>query len=133
MLLATLARIAIVGLVPTVAFAQAVPDSFPVGEFEIGLTVVGFGREDIVSIKTFPLDHLHAVQVDLSPRLDGAFAAATRGKIGYQATLRVCGRHVFTARLSAELATAEVLFTSGEAQTAAAAVDLIRDPPCADL
>jgi hypothetical protein len=117
----------------SVGHGQAVPEFFPFGEFEVGLDVIGFGQDDILSVERFMLDDLHAVKVTLSPQLDTAFAAATRGKVGYQMTMRVCGHAVTMAVLQAELNVATVVITTGDAAKAEAAYDLLRRPPCSDL
>jgi hypothetical protein len=116
----------------SVGHGQAVPEVFPFGEYEVGLDVIGFGQDDILSVERFMLDDLHAVQITLSPQLDAPFAAATRGKVGYQMTMRVCGRAVTMARIQAELNVATVIITTGDATEAEAAYDLLRRPPCSD-
>ena len=129
----TLALLAAAGALPAAACAQAVPGTLAFSEIEIGLVALRFDRDDVLSVETFPLDGLYALELRLSPDMAPGIAALTNGKIGYEVTLRVCGLTAIEARLQHELVEPVVLFTSGAVSEIAAAADLLHNPPCADL
>jgi hypothetical protein len=124
---------ALIGLGPAAGAAQAVPDSFAFGEFEIGLSVVSFDRKDIVRVEMFRVNGLDALTIQLAPDLDAAFAEATRGKAGYESILRICGKTVMYSRLETELTVAALLFPSRDPKVVQAAFELFKNPPCAEL
>jgi hypothetical protein len=113
--------------------AQAVPDAFAFGEFEVSLAVVSFDRADILALEVLEINGQPALAIRLAGHLDAAFAEATRGKTGYETLLRICGRTVMHSRLSAELTVADLLYPGLDAGQLDAALELLRNPPCSEV
>ena len=112
------------------ALSQAVPKVFPIGEIEIGLTVLPFSPADILTVEELDLEGHPAVNLHLSPRLDPLIAEATRDRIGHTVRINLCGRRMIMARIQEELVAAAFLVTFPDPATAAETAALFRQPPC---
>ena len=126
-----LALAAGVGLHPASGLAQAVPEVFPDGEIEIGLQVIGFAADQIVSAESFTLEGRFGVEVHLAPVLDAPLRDLARGRKGHWLRVLLCGQRVINGKLQHELEKASFIVTAQSAEKAAEIAAFFLDPPCA--
>lgn len=119
------------GLLSSPTFSQAVPDPFPLGEIEFGLTIIPFTASDILVVERFDHSGHPALRVELDPRLDPLIAEATRQRAGWTIRLNLCGRRMIDARIQEPLIAASFLVTFPSPTEADAVAESFRNPPCA--
>ncbi|MBL9046030.1 MAG: hypothetical protein JNK34_01780 [Tabrizicola sp.] len=111
--------------------AQAVPNPFPLGEIEYGLTIIPFTASDILAVERFQVSGFPALKVELDPRLDPLIAEATREPKSWSIKLNLCGRQMIDARIQDPLIAAAFIVTFPDAAQADAVAETFRHPPCA--
>ena len=126
-----LALVAIACLVASPTLAQAVPDPFPLGEIEYGLTVIPFTASDILAVERFQVSGFPALKVELDPRLDPLITEATHQRTSWSIKLNLCGRQMIDARIEEPLIAAAFIVTFSDAAQADAVAETFRHPPCA--
>ena len=129
--LALIALTASACLLASPTLAQAVPDPFPLGEIEYGLTIIPFTASDIISVERSEISGFPALQIDLDPRLDPLIAKATRQRTSWSIKFNLCSRRMIDARIQEPLIAASFLVTIPDPAQADAVAETFRHPPCA--
>ena len=118
-------------LAPEAACAQLLPGDGSDGVIEVNLIAVPFSTTDIVEVSTYVFENLFHVKVSLLPEFDTRIAELTRGKVGHEIWVTLCGKRIVTAVIQDEITTATFVISTGIQEDARDMVEYLQDPPCA--